>query len=111
MQKKHYTNNKFFYKIEKKPEREIFAFFVITFEPIKIQTRSAPQNDRLNFSFVKDSYVCSWQKNGKKGSEDGHLSVANFGHHPLCQGQVGYGVSNLNSGIDFVLKIFMYFVN
>ena len=29
-----------------------FAFFVITFEPIMIQTCSSPQNDRLNFSFV-----------------------------------------------------------
>ena len=25
----------------------------ITFEPIKIQTHSAPQNDRVNLSFVK----------------------------------------------------------
>ena len=33
------------------------AFCVITFEQIKIQTHSAPQNDRLNFSFVKDIYV------------------------------------------------------
>ena len=36
---------------------EKFAFCVITFEPIKIQTHSAPQNDRLNFSFVKDIHV------------------------------------------------------
>ena len=34
-----------------------FAFCVITFEPIMIQTCSAPQNDRLNFSFVKDIKV------------------------------------------------------
>ena len=34
-----------------------FAFCVITFEPIMIWTCSAPQNDRLNFSFVKDTYV------------------------------------------------------
>ena len=32
---------------------EIFAFCVITFEPIGFQTHSAPQNDRLNLSFVK----------------------------------------------------------
>ena len=31
-----------------------FVFFVITFDPIKILTCSAPQNDRLNLSFVKD---------------------------------------------------------
>ena len=37
-----------------------FAFFcisLITFEPIEIQTCSASQNDRLNFSFVKDTRV------------------------------------------------------
>ena len=33
---------------------EKIAFCVITFDQIKIQTHSAPQNDRLNFSFVKD---------------------------------------------------------
>ena len=36
---------------------EIFAFCVIIHEPIKIQTCAAPQNDRLNFSFVKDTNV------------------------------------------------------
>ena len=45
-----------------------FAFCVITFEPIEIQTRSAPQNDRLNLSFVKNIYVdggnLAW--NGRK---------------------------------------------
>ena len=35
-------------------EREIFAFCIITFEAIN---HSAPQNDRLNFSFVKDNHV------------------------------------------------------
>ena len=33
------------------------AFYVITFEPIKFLTCSAPQNDRLKFSFVKDKKV------------------------------------------------------
>ena len=36
------------------PDTEIFAFCIITFEPIKVQTRSAPQNDGQNSSFVKD---------------------------------------------------------
>ena len=40
-----------------KTKMEKIAFCVITFEPIKIQTHSAPQNDRLNFSFVKDTHV------------------------------------------------------
>jgi hypothetical protein len=35
----------------------IFFIFVITFEPNKIQTRLAPQNDRLILSFVNDSHV------------------------------------------------------
>ena len=30
---------------------------VITFEPIKIWTCLAPQNDHLNLNFVKDIYV------------------------------------------------------
>ena len=29
-------------------------FYAIPFEPFKIQKPSAPQNDRLNLSFVKD---------------------------------------------------------
>ena len=45
-----------------KTKMEKIAFSVITFEPIKIQTHTAPQNDRLNFSFVKDR----WQKFGLK---------------------------------------------
>ena len=51
-----------------KTKMEITAFCVITYEPIKIQTHSAPQNDRLNFSFVKDLIVVGWKmaKNGCK---------------------------------------------
>ena len=41
----------------KKTEMKIFAFCVTTFEPIKILTCSAPQNDCLNFSFEKDKHV------------------------------------------------------
>ena len=46
----------------------VFAFCVINFEPIKIQTCSAPQNDRLNLSFVKDIYVDGRElaRNGRK---------------------------------------------
>ena len=45
-----------------------WAFCVITFEPIEVQTCSAPQNDRLNFSFVKDIYVDGGKvtRNGRK---------------------------------------------
>ena len=34
-----------------------FAFCVITYEPIEVQTFSAPQNDRQNLVFVKDIIV------------------------------------------------------
>jgi hypothetical protein len=46
----------------------LFSFCVITFEPIEVQTRSAPQNDPLNLSFVKDSYVDGGKlaRNGRK---------------------------------------------
>ena len=40
-----------------KNKMEIIAFCVITFGPIKVKTCSVPQNDRLNFSFVKHIHV------------------------------------------------------
>ena len=45
-----------------------FAFYVITFEPIEVQTRSAPQNDCLTLSFVKGTYVDCGKlaRNGRK---------------------------------------------
>ena len=46
---------------------EMFVFYVITFEPIKIQTYSAIQNDRLNLSFVKVV--------GRKMARNGRKSV------------------------------------
>ena len=51
-----------------KSEKNIFAFCVITSEPIEVQTRSAPQNDHLNLNFVKDS--C--RKNGQKWLKNGN---------------------------------------
>ena len=53
-----YTNI-FFYKI---PETEKFVFCVITFETIKIQSCSVPQNDRLDHSFVKENMTRNGQK-------------------------------------------------
>ena len=53
---------------QKKTKMEIFVFCVITFEPIRIQTRSAPQNDGLNLSFVTDEHIYCKQiaRNGLK---------------------------------------------
>ena len=39
-------------------------FYDIAIEPIKVQTHSASQNDRLNLSFVKDKHT-----EGKKWPE------------------------------------------
>ena len=36
---------------------EFWAFFDISDKPIKIQTLSTPQNDRLDLLFMKDVYV------------------------------------------------------
>ena len=49
---KQYIRN-FFLQNRTKTKKEKIAFCVITFEPIKFWTYSAPQNDPLNFSFVK----------------------------------------------------------
>ena len=43
-----------FFELTKPRKIYIFAFCVITFEPIKILNCLAPQNDGLNLSFVKD---------------------------------------------------------
>ena len=37
-------------------DSENFVFYLVAFDPIEIQTCSAPQNDRQNLIFVKDVY-------------------------------------------------------
>ena len=52
-------------KIVKKTKTEIFALRVKIFEPIKIKTHCAPQNDHLKLRFLKDVYVKiseSWKR-------------------------------------------------
>ena len=56
-----------------KTEMEIFVFCVITFESIKIQTHSAPQNDRLNLIFVKDEHTVG----GKMARNDRIMEYTN----------------------------------
>ena len=52
--------------------QKIFTFCAITFEPIEVQTYSAPQNDSLNLCFVKDTYVLSdSKKDGEKLARNG----------------------------------------
>ena len=45
---------------------EILAFYDIASHPIKIQICSASQNDRLDFSFLKDIYAIAekWLERG-----------------------------------------------
>ena len=45
---------------------EILAFYDIAPQPIKIQIHSASQNDRLDFSFLKDIYAIAekWLERG-----------------------------------------------
>ena len=57
-----------------------FAFSVITVEAIMIQTCSAPQNDCLNFSFVKDTFV-DVQKLARNGQKTSIYLSASFPPH------------------------------
>ena len=61
----------FFLQNHKKTEMKAFAFHVITFEPLNIQTHQVPQNDHLNFSFVPVDLMVGEKmaKNGKKISK------------------------------------------
>ena len=56
----------FFLQNQKNLETEIFAFYDIAPQPIKIQIRSESQNDRLDFSFLKDIYAIAkkWLERG-----------------------------------------------
>ena len=53
-QKKQKMQMSVFVKNGKKKEMKIFAYCVLTFEPIISKTCLPPQNDRQNLSFVKD---------------------------------------------------------
>ena len=49
---------------------DLNQYFVVAFDPIKISTHYAPQNDRWNLSFVKHSYVV-----GKKMTGNGRKTA------------------------------------
>ena len=59
------------------------AFYVITFEPIEVQTRSASQNDCMNLSFVKDVDGRKLARNGRKTAirEGGSRWLLHNGDH------------------------------
>ena len=74
-----------FCKMEKKTAREIFSF---CFEPMKILTCSAPQNDPLNFSFVKDVHVVGEkmaQKGRKTAIYQSHILRNNLYTYSICK--------------------------
>ena len=56
-----------------------FEFCVITFEPIEVQTCSAPQNDRLNLVFVKDIKV-----DVEKMTRNRHKMIGKTGDSLVC---------------------------
>ena len=101
---KNITQMSFFLQYHKNPETEIFAFCVINFEPIGIKTCLAPQNDRLNLSFVKDIHVVGkkwpevvlkrpfsirkfWESPGSQSPSRYLLFCCLFGNHPLIVGE------------------------
>ena len=47
-----------------------FSFLCHSYKPIKLQTHSVSQNDRLNLSFVKDTYG-NVKKMARKGGKMG----------------------------------------
>ena len=77
---------------------EIFALCAITFELVKIKTCLAPQNNRLNLSFVKDTYVV-----GKKMTRNGRKSA--ICNSPfLC---IRVYVARIEVHIYYIFKVFV----
>ena len=58
----------FFFQNWKTQLSKNIGIYVIAFDPIEIQTQQAPQNDRQNLSFVKDTNVVGnrMTRNGPK---------------------------------------------
>ena len=73
--------------------------------PIKIQTFSAPQNDCLNLSFVKDMKIeNSWQQNGYK-SEATNIHKMDFVSCKFWATGSGFNGNRLNQNLfQFVDK-------
>ena len=61
----------YFFQVSRARKRPQTTSEAITFEPIKIYTRQAPQTNHLNLSFVKD---------GDKIARNGHTTVIYEGH-------------------------------
>jgi hypothetical protein len=72
--------------------KNLFTFCAITFEPIEVQTRSAPQNDRLNLCFVKDIYV-----DGKKLARNGRKTADSLLKDAVLTVQVRFQLSITSS--------------
>ena len=72
--------------------KKIFTFCAITFEPIEVQTCSAPQNDRLNLCFVKDTYV-----DGKKLARNGRKTADSLLKDAVLTVQISFCLSITSS--------------
>lgn len=62
----------------KKMETDIFSKCVITFQPIKPQTHSAPLNDCLTLSFVKYIHLVGTKRLemvGKRPTNQSHILI------------------------------------
>ena len=68
---------------------EILTFYAINFEPFKIKKRSAPQNDHLNLSFVKDKHV-DGRKMARYDLKMTIYQLLFFGSSPTLHGASGY---------------------
>ena len=70
-------------------KKDFNQYYVVAFDPIKIYTHSAPQNDRLNLSFVKDSHVFG-KKMARYGRKRAFYQLLFFGSSSNLHGASGY---------------------
>ena len=61
-----------------------------TLDQIKIQTHSAPQNDRLNFSFVKDTYYVDGEKLARNGHHWLVSEILAYVQSLFCHDRLGH---------------------
>ena len=67
----------FFFQNRKPPEMNKIVFYVVAFDPIKIQASQEPQNVPLNPSFVKDINVVG-RKMARNGSKMFNLMTCKY---------------------------------
>ena len=73
----------YFLRVSQACARPLFTSEAIISEPIKMQTRSAPQNDRRKLTFVKDNHTVG-KKKARDGHKKGHLIVLFIFTQTIC---------------------------